>query len=142
MTLLDAYALVALLADEPAADEVEQLLRTGGAAIVVVNLAEAIDVTRRVHELEADEVRRLLEPLLGDGIAVAGAGEEHAWVVGDIRAEYYDPRERPLSLADCFLLAAAGGDDAIATADPVVANVARALGVGVIALPDRAGRRP
>jgi PIN domain nuclease of toxin-antitoxin system len=49
MTLLDAYAVLALLVDEPASAEVEAILDAGGARVVVVNLAEAVDVTQRVH---------------------------------------------------------------------------------------------
>jgi len=42
VSLLDAYALIALLGDEPAADKVEELLRRGDCSASVVNLAEAI----------------------------------------------------------------------------------------------------
>src|SRR5262245_14701639 len=42
LTLLDAYAVVALLVAEPAGAEVKELLRAGGCRVVVVNLAEAI----------------------------------------------------------------------------------------------------
>jgi hypothetical protein len=47
-----------------------------------------------------------------------------------------------VSLGDCFVLATAGPGDAVATADPVVAAVARAEGIGVESLPDSTGRRP
>jgi PIN domain nuclease of toxin-antitoxin system len=39
LTLLDAYALVAFLANEPAADEVEALLRAGDTGVTVGNFA-------------------------------------------------------------------------------------------------------
>jgi hypothetical protein len=39
-------------------------------------------------------------------------------------------------------VAAARSDDAIATADPVVAEIARGAGLEVVALPDSNGRRP
>ena len=85
MILLDAYPLVALLADEPAADDVERLMREDGAQVTVFNLAEAVDVTQRVHELAADEVRAALEPLLGDVVRVVIQGENAAWRAGEIR---------------------------------------------------------
>jgi uncharacterized protein with PIN domain len=142
VTLLDAYAIVALVADEPAADDVEALLRRGGAAITTVNLAEAVDVARRVHGLPEADVRDAVEPLLSEVIATIEPAETAAWRAADLRNRYYERRTRPLSLADCFLIAAAGHADTIATADPPVAQVARAERLGVVALPDTAGRRP
>lgn len=144
MTLLDAYALVALVADEPAAQEVEELLRAGTCRVVVVNLAEAVDITTRAHGLEARDVRRALEPLLAsDVLGAVSPTEAAAWEAARIRIEHYDRNDCALSLADCFLLAQALADeDQLATADPAVATVARQLGVGVIGLPDTKGRRP
>jgi PIN domain nuclease of toxin-antitoxin system len=43
--LLDAFALIALLAEEPAADEVETLLRRGEPAITAVNFLIAKGLT-------------------------------------------------------------------------------------------------
>ena len=42
MIVLDAYALVALLGDEPAADAVSAMLGSGGCRISAINLAEAV----------------------------------------------------------------------------------------------------
>jgi PIN domain nuclease of toxin-antitoxin system len=142
VTLLDAYALVALLADEPAAGEVEELLYTGGAGVAVVNLAEAIDVSARVHGIPAAELRASLEPLLGTAVAVVVQDESAAWRAAGLRRRYYDRRSCPLSLADCLLLASAGADDAVATADPAVCSVARCEGFSVVPLPDSTGARP
>ena len=41
MTFLDAYALIAFLADESAAAQVQEILEEGDAAVPSVNLAEA-----------------------------------------------------------------------------------------------------
>jgi PIN domain nuclease of toxin-antitoxin system len=142
VTLLDAYALVALLADEPAAVEVERILRTGDAAVTVVNLAEAIDVTSRVHRVAENDIRTALEPLLGTAVAVVAQGEAAAWCAAELRRHYYERRSTPLSLADCLLLAAIGDADEVATADPAVSQVARSEGRRVVALPDSAGTRP
>jgi len=141
VTLLDAYALVA---DEPAAEEVEQLLRTGNCQVAIVNLAEAIDICGRVHGLPGDEVRGALEPLfLGGVLAAAAPGESDAWLAARICGAHYDRRSRPLSLADCFLLAQALRMGAgIATADPPLAQVGRTEGCEIIALPDSSGARP
>ncbi len=142
MTLLDAYALVALLADEPAANDVERLLRGGDCGIVLVNLAEAIDVTQRVHRFSSADVRTAVEPLLGEALTVVVPTEEEAWRAADIRRRRYDRRASPLSLADCFLLATATVDDSIATADPPLALTARDEGLRVIGLPDSTGGKP
>ena len=141
MTFLDAYALVALVADEPAAGEVETILRGGEARVVIVNLAEAVDI-RRVHGLRADEIRRAIEPLLlGDALSAAVSDEPHAWLAAELRAKH--KRTSALSMADCFLLAHALTDSgAIATSDPAIAAVARAEGIDLVPLPDSSGSRP
>jgi predicted nucleic acid-binding protein len=142
LTILDAYALVALLLDEPAADEVEALLRSGDATINVLNLAEALDVAQRVHRQSAAEVRRVVEPLIGAVIAVRHVADVDAWRAADLRLRHYKRRSSELSLADCLLLAGAREGDRIATADSSVLAAARAEGIGVAPLPDREGRRP
>lgn len=143
MTLLDAYALVALVADEPAAGEVEDLLRVGDARVVVVNLAETIDVVQRVHGYDQGEVRVVLEPLLLDGTLEAVVSTEvEAWLAADVRSRHYDKKGRAVSIADCFLLAHGLSGEVIATSDPPLADVARDEGVDVVALPDSGGTRP
>jgi uncharacterized protein with PIN domain len=141
--VLDAYALVAFLGDEPAAADVQQLLHRGECAISPVNLAEAVDICGRVHGIEVDETRELIEML-----NVAGQLEflelpaEAPWRAGTLRRMYYKKRTCEVSLADCFLVAAAAQDDTVATADAPVAAVARAEGVAVVALPNSVGERP
>lgn len=142
MIVLDAYALVALLGDEPAAPEVDSLLRESRASISSVNLAEAIDIACRLHDLEEGDVRAAVEPLLDDRLEVVVADERHAWRAAHLRVLHYDRRRSPLSLADCFLLASATEGDRVATADEPVAEAARAEGFEVVALPDSEGRRP
>ena len=142
MTLLDAYALVALLGDEPAATDVEDLLRIGQAAINAINFAEAIDVLYRIYSFPVESVNAALEPMVGAPLVVMPATEEQAWRAAHLRRTYYDRRTRPLSVADCFLLASAGGGDVIATPDPAVAEVARKERLGLFALADSTGRKP
>jgi predicted nucleic acid-binding protein len=144
LTLLDAYPLVALIADEPAADEVEELLRGDRARVPVVNLGEVLDVCQRMHGVSEGEIRSVVEPLLLAGrLTAVTSGTTEAWRAADMRAKYYDRKARPLSLADCLLLAHAKTDgDEIATADPAVAEVARAEGLPVHPLPDSTGKRP
>lgn len=144
MTLIDAYGLVALIANEAAAAEVEELLRGGECRVVAVNLAEAVDVCARTHDYPLDEIRNALEPLiLGGSLAVAVSDEDDAWSAAKIRITRYHHTRCPLSMADCLLLAHALSDgDSLATSDAHVAEVARSVGATVIALPDRSGKRP
>ena len=144
MTFIDAYGLVALVADEPAAAEVEELLRAGGSRVVAVNLAEAIDLCGRTRGFALDEVRRALEPLiLSDALTVVVSDEQEAWFAAELRGKHYHRRSRPISMADSLLLAhVLSSERAVATADPDVAAVARSEGSAVIALPDRSGKRP
>jgi predicted nucleic acid-binding protein len=140
--LLDAYALVAYVNGEAAAAEVEPLLRSDEAGVTVVNLAEAIDVSQRVLGASPTDVHDALEPLLGRALRVLPQQADHAWRAADIRSRHYKPRVQELSMADCFLLAAAEPGDEVATADPGVATVATLERIGLVSLPDSKGRRP
>ncbi len=137
MIVLDAYALLAYLRDETAAGAVEALLRGGDCVINTVNLAEVLDQLARVDRVDMREVEGALSGLIGGPVAVATTDEPMSWRVAEIRARYYDRKERDLSLADCFLLASAGPDDVIATADGDVASAAREEGIEVRRLPSR-----
>jgi predicted nucleic acid-binding protein len=139
--VLDAYALIAAARGEPAAAEVESLLRSGDCAISAVNLAETIDVLCRLGGGAIEEVARLVAPLVAGHLSVRPVDEETAWRAGAIRARHYSKRA-PLSLADAFLLAAAEPGDEVATSDPDVAATARELELGLVPLPDSSGRAP
>lgn len=142
MIALDAYALVAFLADEPARPEVADILR-GPCVMSTVNLAESFDVLGRVHGVGEDELRGLVDPLFADTLQVDAPAADDAWLAASLRRRYYDRATRALSLADCFLLAAASRLAAsIATADPAVGSAARCESLAMIALPDSSGRRP
>ena len=140
--LLDAYALIALALDEPAAAEVEALIRGGQTSVTPTNLAEAVDVCVRVRSVPYAAVRATFEPLLETPIAVRGMEADTAWRTAELRVRHYHRDRMPLSLADCVLLASAGDGDAVATADGPLARAAAAEGIRVTALPDSRGRRP
>ncbi|MDQ2981102.1 MAG: PIN domain-containing protein [Actinomycetota bacterium] len=131
------------MADEPAAEEVESLLREGDCRIALANLAEALDVAQRRHGLPLEALRTALDPLLLGPLAASAPSEADAWRAAELRGRYYDRNDRALSVADCFLLAqASAGGDAIATSDPPIAEVAQAEEIDVIGLPDSEGHRP
>ena len=140
---LDAYALVAFLADEPARPEVAEILRES-CVMSTVNLAESLDVLGRIHGIGEDELRGLVDPLLAeDAVRVEAPADDDAWVVARLRTRYYDRSTRGLSLADCFLLATATRLGAsVATADPAIAATVRDESLELVALPDRSGTRP
>ena len=110
--------------------------------MTTVNLAEVIDVLGRVHLVGEEELRATVEPHLSEVVSTVLPTQDDAWRAAAIRTRYYDRGGCPLSLADCFLIAATGPGDSIATADVPVAETARAEGIDVVPLPDTAGRRP
>jgi hypothetical protein len=82
----------------------------------------------------------LLDPYALEHLVLFEPDEADAWRAAELRARLYDRNDRSLSLADCFLLAHASEDGAVATSDPPVAEVARSEGIAVVALPDSSGR--
>lgn len=134
MTLLDAYALIAFLVSGPAAPQVRALLREGNAGVATANLAEALDVSERVHGLPVGRALEILDPLFEGPLAVRLLDFATARRAAEIRSKHYHRSSRPISLADAVLVASAGRGDRLATADPDVLAVARAVEVETVAL--------
>lgn len=132
--VLDSSAVIALLRDEPAAEAVERLLRTGPARMSTVNVAETIDVLIRVYGGGPAEVHASVGQLLSSVAEAVPPSLEHAERAGELRARLFDGRRRRVSLADCFVLATAGLNGRIATGDMLLAAVARAEGIEVALL--------
>lgn len=133
MILLDAYALMAVFREEPAADSVEQLLRTEVCSINVVNLAETIDRLVRFQDAPLDLLEQGVLSLLETvPIAVVEIGKSEAIEAGLLRGRYYRRGSRAVSLADCMLIASAlrSGSE-IATGDPALTRVAEEEGLVV-----------
>jgi uncharacterized protein with PIN domain len=140
--LLDAYALTALLADEPAAGEVSELLSEGDVAMAAANVAEAADRLARVHQIAVTRTRSAVDTLQQSiDLRLRAVEPAHGWRAAELRARHYDRTKRPLSLGDYLLLAATGEDDRLATADPHLLATASEEGIGWIALADSRGRR-
>lgn len=141
MTLLDAFAVVSLLRNEPAGVQVAALLKTRETGAIAVNLAEAADVLMRRNGLSLERVRPMIEQRLGESVALVPFDERDAVVAGALRAAHYHRSRSALSIADCMLLAAARrGGYAVATADEPLLAAANREGIGTHAL-DRAGLR-
>ena len=142
MIFLDAYALLALALDEPAAGEVEALIREDEAAMTAANLFEAVDYCIRRAGIPEADARAELSLVVGDLVRITPVTEDQAWRGAFLRGRYYAGGSCEVSLADCLLLASAGNGDSVATADPSIGAVARAEGITVVALPDTSGHRP
>ena len=134
MTLLDAYALIAFLVGGPATGQVRALLREGDAAVATANLAEALDVSERIHHLPIGRAMEILEPLFAGPLATLPLDLAIARRAAEVRSRHYHRATRPISLADAILLASAGPDDRIATADPDVLAVTRVEGLRSVEL--------
>jgi uncharacterized protein with PIN domain len=135
---------VALLIGEPAAAPVAAILRDPDRSLLsAVNLAEVVDVLVRMRARPFDEVAEKLDWLAVGGLETVAADESVGRKAGRIRAEHYDRRLRPISLADCVALATAQAlDEPLVTSDPVLIGVARSEGREVVGLPNSAGRLP
>jgi len=133
--LLDAYALIAYMNDEPAAPVVRSLLWKNDVAMSAVQVAEVIDRMERLHGVPADEVELVVSAL---GIEILVADYPVGAEAGRIRARRYVSSGRTLSLADSLCAATAVlGELIVATADPVLLDVSEAEGCAVLRLPPR-----
>ena len=137
MTLLDAYALIAFLIGGPAASRVRSILHEGDTAVATANLVEVLDVSARVHGLSIERATEILEPLFEEALTPRPLDFGVARHAAEIRARHYHRSTLPISLADAVLVASAGGDDRIATADPDVLAVATAENVATVSLPQQ-----
>ena len=140
--LLDAYAVIAYLRGEPAADDVAVLLK-GPTVLAAVNAAEVVDQLVRVWNRELDDVLVALSLLNRSNMAITDATETTALQAGRLRSQYYDKRSCCVSMADCFAAATAlAMDAALATSDPHLVLLMLQEGGRVHPLPDRQGRIP
>lgn len=142
MSVLDAQAIVAAFVGEPAAGEVEALLRGGDGPprICAANVAEIIDVLARFRSQGIERVEERLDWLIAGGLVVTAVDDGIARRAGAVRAHHYHVRQRPISLADCLaLVTALGLDDVLVTSDPHLLDAAIAEGCRVRALPDSRG---
>lgn len=132
--VVDSQPIVALLLGEPAAADVEALLREGGTRVSTVSLAEVLDVLTRRAGLPWDDVELVLAGLLAEALEPVAPDVHAAHRAADVRRRYFDRRTHRISLADCFVVATARPGDRVATGDRVLLDVARAEGLAVVDL--------
>lgn len=140
MTLLDSYAVLAYLLDEPAAEEVGPLLDGGDSSLTALGVAEVLDHLVRLAGADEEEAALDLAQLdLLDDIPVESA---HGVAAGRLRARHYRRRQCAVSLADCVAAAIARSrEEALASSDPHLLDVCHAEGIAVIVLPGSSGSR-
>jgi PIN domain nuclease of toxin-antitoxin system len=143
VTVLDSQAMIALLRDEPAADEVDAILRgrDGIASVSAMALAEVVDVLVRTGRRRVDEVSMLVDTMFAAGLEVVPVDEEIGRLAGILRSRHWNRDRRPVSIVDCTVLATGMvAHEPIATADAALIGAARAEGHPVVVLPDSQGR--
>lgn len=142
-TVLDASAIVALLADEPGGTEVEELLGARGGSCSAVNLAEVLDWLIRLGRVDPSAAREALAAVVTAGLEVVPCDKSIGLQAGELRALRYDRRTAAISLADCVAVATAFALGAtLVTSDGVLCRVAQRAGVDVHPIANSAGRRP
>lgn len=140
MTVLDAYAVLAFLRDEPAAVEVRPLLEAGDALLTAVGLGEVLDHLVRLLGVDEEEaVLDLAELGLIDAIALDGTTGAAS---GRLRARYYHRLRCAVSMADCVAAEIARArNDMLATSDPHLLDVCAHESIGVVVLAGSDGTR-
>ena len=141
MIVLDSFAVLALLRDEPAAAQVQHLIEEEEeeAALTVLGVAEVVDCLVRL--MGADEDSAVLD-LAQLGLASPSPVDAGvALQAGLLRARHYHRKSRPVSLADCIAaeMARPAGDQ-LATADAHLLDLCHEEGISFIGLPDSAGQ--
>ena len=141
VTVLDAFAVLAYLKDEPAADAIEPLV-TRPSVMSALNAAEVVDRLVRLAGYSAEDVGSALTVMERGGLRIMPLTDELGLQAGRLRARYYDRKTRAVSMADCVAAATALSEKLpLATADPALVAVMRAEGGEVHELPDSRGAR-
>lgn len=138
MIILDAYAVLAYLKGESAADEVRGLLEDRQGMLTPVGVAEVLDHLVRLVGVEDEEAVLDLAQL--DLLDRPSLDPTLAASAGLLRARYYHRSRCAVSFADCLAAEMARQLDVpLATSDPHLLDVCRAEGIAVHVLPDSAG---
>jgi PIN domain nuclease of toxin-antitoxin system len=133
--VLDSFAVLAFLRDEPAAHQVHTILDSGdGPVLTSVGLAETIDRLIRLFGVDPEEAALDVAQLgLNTPLTV---DERLGHYAGTLRARHYDRVERAVSLADCVAAAAAAFNSCpVATANPHLLDLCHVEDIERIPLP-------
>lgn len=138
MTILDAFAVIALLKGEPAAEEVRRIIDRGACALTTIGVAEIVDhLVRVVGATDEDAVLDVAQLNLDAAIDL---DDFTATLAAILRTRHYNRRTRAVSLADCVVAQVARATDtAVVTSDPHLLDLCRDEGIEFIPLPDSRG---
>jgi predicted nucleic acid-binding protein len=138
LTVLDAYAVIAFLRAEPAAPEVNPLLKRRGAALTTVGVAEVLDHLIRILGVDEEDATLDVAQLgLLDGIPVSPALGAAA---GRLRARRYHRSRCAVSMADCIAAEAARSRaEPLATSDPDLLRLCHIEDIARTVLPQSDG---
>jgi PIN domain nuclease of toxin-antitoxin system len=138
--VLDSYAVLAFLKDEPAKDMVEEILSAGVDAILtVLGVAEVVDHLVRLGGVDEEDVVADLASL--GMVTPQPLDVRSSLLAGRMRAKHYHRSDRQVSLADCVaavITASLGGS--LATSDPHLLDLCRDESIATVVLPDARGR--
>ncbi len=138
MTLLDAYAVIGLLAGEPVADDVDVLVRRSDCRMTTLGVAEVIDRMARLYDAEPDEVAVDIATLGLESPTPLDAAT--SVLAGRLRAQHYHRTTRAVTIADCVLAATARvTGEPLATSDPHLLGLCHDEGILAIPLPGSDG---
>ena len=133
--ILDAYALVAGLRGEVAADVVCGLLLDENLDCRTISTAAA-ETVDRVSRLGGHPAEEVALSLLRLGLEITPVDDDLGIRAGVLRAEAYHRTSAPLSMADCLVAAEAlRCRDVLATADPHLLDLVASRGGSFVALP-------
>jgi ribonuclease VapC len=137
VTVLDAYAVLALLRDEPSAGAVGEIVRSGG-RLTAVGVSEVLDHLIRLAGADEEEaILDLAELGLLDAEPVDANLGTHA---GVLRARHYHRTRRAVSLADCVAVEVARRlGMPLATSDPHLLDLCHEESIDSHPLPDSSG---
>lgn len=140
MIVLDAYAVIALLKGEAAADQVAQLLAgEEETTLTALGVAEVVDHLIRLAGAEEDDAVLDLAQLDLDSPSPVDASLGVR--AGLLRARHYHRKNRTVTLADCVAAETARRPRwSLATADPHLLDLCREEGIVSIPLPDSSGQ--
>ena len=128
-TVLDSYALVALVLQETSANRVADIVRGDPAAMSALNYAEAADRLIRRRGYPEHTVRIGLKTFVDAGVELRPVDEAIGWRAGELRSRHYHRTRSPLSLADCVALASCRPGETLATGDDALLRAATAEGI-------------
>lgn len=138
MSVLDAYAVIAFLRAEPAAEVVQPVLESGDTVLTAIGVAEVVDHLVRVIGVEEEQaVLDVAQLGLLEGYPVDA---ELGLAAGRLRARQYHRTRCSVSMADCVAAEVARSlGRPLVTSDPHLLDMCNKEQIPHVALPGTDG---